>query len=63
MTQYKMPYVNSYGEMVYPDQKCKLCDGTGEVHSHNPRCWGCHGTGHLTSEKQISKHDDKPETD
>ena len=21
------------------------CDGTGEVHSHNPKCWDCHGTG------------------
>jgi hypothetical protein len=24
---------------------CTNCDGTGEVHSHNPRCWKCHGTG------------------
>lgn len=26
-------------------RKCKTCDGTGEVHSHNPSCWDCRGTG------------------
>jgi DnaJ-class molecular chaperone len=26
-------------------RRCKECDGTGEVHSHNPRCWDCGGTG------------------
>lgn len=25
--------------------ECPVCDGTGEVHSHNPTCWGCKGTG------------------
>jgi DnaJ-class molecular chaperone len=22
---------------------CPTCDGTGEVHSHNPKCWDCDG--------------------
>jgi hypothetical protein len=26
-------------------EQCETCDGTGEVHSHNPRCWNCDGTG------------------
>ncbi len=25
--------------------QCETCDGTGEVHSHNPICWTCHGIG------------------
>ena len=25
--------------------KCVTCDGSGEVHSHNPKCWDCNGTG------------------
>lgn len=24
---------------------CSECDGTGEVHSHNPKCDACNGTG------------------
>ncbi len=24
---------------------CSTCDGSGEVHSHNPICWECHGKG------------------
>lgn len=31
--------------------KCPTCDGTGEVHSHNPKCWDCHGKGTITEEK------------
>ncbi len=23
--------------------RCDTCDGSGEVHSHNPKCWGCCG--------------------
>lgn len=26
---------------------CETCDGTGEVHSHNPICWTCHGKGFI----------------
>ena len=26
-------------------EKCKTCDGSGEVHSHNPMCLDCDGTG------------------
>ncbi len=26
---------------------CDTCDGTGEVHSHNPTCWTCDGSGAL----------------
>lgn len=37
-------------EVVDPNKKCQLCDGTGEVHSHNPICWDCGGTGHRTME-------------
>lgn len=36
--------------------KCVTCNGTGEVHSHNPRCWDCHGSGKTnkaTAEKAI----------
>lgn len=29
--------------------KCPTCDGTGDVHSHNPRCWDCGGTGRTTA--------------
>ena len=25
--------------------KCETCDGTGQVHSHNPKCWDCNGKG------------------
>jgi NTP pyrophosphatase (non-canonical NTP hydrolase) len=25
------------------ETKCPTCDGTGEVHSHNPKCWDCKG--------------------
>lgn len=44
---------------------CPSCDGTGEIHSHNPLCRTCHGTGratpeaakaHLDSEASINKH-------
>jgi DnaJ-class molecular chaperone len=26
-------------------ETCPTCDGTGEVHSHNPKCWECNGKG------------------
>lgn len=29
---------------------CDTCDGTGEVHSHNPRCWTCRGRGSIEFE-------------
>ena len=45
------PYKNSYGETVVPNEQCDNCDGTGEVHSHNPRCWVCHGSGKKTLPK------------
>lgn len=32
-------------------ETCSTCDGTGEVHSHNPICWTCRGKGVVTSEK------------
>lgn len=25
--------------------KCPTCNGTGNVHSHNPLCWTCGGSG------------------
>ena len=28
--------------------RCPTCNGTGNVHSHNPTCWDCGGTGRLT---------------
>lgn len=34
-----------------PLVQCPECQGTGEVHSHNPICWECHGTGKTTLEK------------
>lgn len=36
---------------------CKECNGTGEVHSHNPTCWECSGRGtiELASEAINSK--------
>lgn len=27
--------------------ECDECDGSGEVHSHNPRCWECRGKGKI----------------
>jgi RecJ-like exonuclease len=30
---------------------CPECDGTGEVHSHNPKCWGCSGRGKVTADR------------
>lgn len=39
--------------------KCLTCDGTGEVHSHNPKCWSCNGTGKTdrsTNEKEIRQY-------
>jgi len=30
---------------------CPDCDGTGEVHSHNPKCPACRGTGLVSEEK------------
>lgn len=30
---------------------CPDCDGTGEVHSHNPKCPACRGTGSVSEEK------------
>jgi hypothetical protein len=32
-------------------EKCATCDGTGEVHSHNPRCWDCQGKGFIPVNK------------
>lgn len=32
-------------------EACPTCDGTGEVHSHNPKCWDCRGTGSVSDEK------------
>lgn len=37
--------------MVETLEKCRCCDGSGEVHSHNPRCWVCGGLGLTTKEK------------
>lgn len=34
--------------------ECTTCDGTGEVHSHNPTCWDCRGTG-----RRLKKEVDK----
>lgn len=31
--------------------ECPDCDGTGQVHSHNPKCWSCNGKGKVTKEK------------
>lgn len=33
--------------------ECPTCDGTGEVHSHNPKCWDCKGKGKITKEKEL----------
>ena len=33
---------------------CPTCDGSGEVHSHNPKWWDCDGTGKV-SEEQAAK--------
>lgn len=30
---------------------CPTCDGSGEIHSHNPRCLTCRGHGKVTPEK------------
>lgn len=32
-------------------EKCPTCDGTGEVHSHNPICWTCKGSGEVNSDR------------
>ena len=32
---------------------CPSCDGSGEIHSHNPKCWDCNGTGIVSSEKAV----------
>ena len=39
--------INIYGEF-FTDSKCECCNGTGEVHSHNPTCWECSGNGSHT---------------
>jgi hypothetical protein len=31
--------------------KCPTCDGSGEVHSHNPKCWDCDGKGRVSEKK------------
>lgn len=31
-------------------EECDSCDGTGEIHSHNPKCWTCNGTGKVRAE-------------
>lgn len=33
--------------------KCITCDGTGEVHSHNPKCWSCNGSRKVDYETAI----------
>ena len=30
---------------------CPECDGSGEVHSHNPKCPACVGSGMVSEEK------------
>lgn len=32
-------------ESFSEETECKTCDGTGDVHSHNPICWTCRGSG------------------
>ena len=33
------------GHLRKTEEKCLNCDGSGEVHSHNPKCWECKGLG------------------
>jgi len=49
-------FFNAHGEYVIPSEKCEGCDGTGEVHSHNPKCWDCNGLGYLTVRKHDPRH-------
>ena len=38
--------------------RCVTCDGTGEIHSHNPKCYDCNGSGitdRATAEKEIRR--------
>ncbi len=32
--------------------ECESCDGTGEIHSHNPKCMSCSGTGKVRDENE-----------
>lgn len=32
--------------------ECEDCDGTGKVHSHNPKCTACDGTGKVRDEEE-----------
>lgn len=34
-------------------RKCNSCDGTGEIHSHNPSCMDCGGSGDVNRGKLI----------
>ena len=40
--------------------KCPICDGSGEVHSHNPRCWECNGSGMVDAPVLFENKDDLP---
>ncbi len=31
---------------------CESCDGTGQIHSHNPKCMTCSGTGKVRDEEE-----------
>lgn len=33
-------------------ETCPTCDGTGEVHSHNPKCWECRGKGKVMTKNE-----------
>lgn len=35
--------------------ECDVCDGSGEVHSHNPICWECHGRGEIPKSQYESR--------
>ena len=30
---------------------CKECDGSGQIHSHNPKCYDCNGKGKVLKKK------------
>jgi DnaJ-class molecular chaperone len=44
-----------YGYTVHRDHPCPTCNGTGEVHSHNPICWDCKGSGRLTTREGVQR--------
>jgi len=33
------------GDRLVAKFNCENCNGTGNVHSHNPECWVCDGRG------------------